>query len=102
MSSTTRSNGLFSSKKCNLNDSRPSFLSSKLCGSLGAVKKGQEIHAEIGRQGLIDENSIPSTALLDVYAKCGAFTKPFEVFNKIPAPDVSSWNVLIARNAQYG
>jgi pentatricopeptide repeat protein len=74
----------------------------KACGSVEAVEKGREMHAEIARQGLIDENSILGTALVDMYAKCGAFAKAVEVFDAVPVQDVFCWNVLIARNAQYG
>ena len=74
----------------------------KSCGSIGAAEKGAEIHAEVSRQGLLDNNNVLCTALIDMYAKCGALAKAQGVFDTIQARDVVMWNSLIARYAQHG
>jgi pentatricopeptide repeat protein len=43
-----------------------------------------------------------STALLDLYAKCGKLDKAQEVFEALLVQDVVAWNALIAGYAQHG
>ena len=74
----------------------------KACGHVGATCKGQEIHDEITREGLLDKSFLLSTALVDMYAKCGALLEAQEIFDEHPVKDVVSWNVLMAGYAQLG
>lgn len=73
----------------------------KACGSLGAAYKGQEIHAECVRDGLLDEDITLGTALVDMYARCGMLVDAQDAFDELPVCDVVSWNVLIAGYAQH-
>jgi pentatricopeptide repeat protein len=63
---------------------------------------GEEIHAEITKQGLLAKSVVLGTALVDMYAKCGAVSKAREVFDKLLTRNTVSWNVLIAGYAQNG
>ncbi|KAI5057915.1 hypothetical protein GOP47_0027930 [Adiantum capillus-veneris] len=74
----------------------------KACGSLRALEKGEEIHAEINRQGLLEKDIMVSNALLDMYVKCGELAKAQELFAKAPSRNVVTWNTLIAGLAQHG
>ena len=74
----------------------------KACGSMGAIEKGEQIHAEIANNGLLEKNIVLATALVDMYAKCGALSKARKVHNELPVRTVASWNALIAGYAQEG
>ncbi|KAI5056072.1 hypothetical protein GOP47_0029593 [Adiantum capillus-veneris] len=74
----------------------------KVCGSMGEVHRGESIHDEMAKQGLLKNNYKLCTALVNMYAKCGAFEKAQRVFEELPARDVFSWNALIAGYAEHG
>ena len=72
----------------------------KACGSIGALDKGREIHVEIVQRRLLD---MPlSTALVEMYARCGSLVKAQQVFNELPVRDVVSWTILLAGFAHIG
>jgi pentatricopeptide repeat protein len=74
----------------------------KACGSIGAVRRGMEIHSDIRREGLLGNDNLVGNALVDMYARCGELTKAHESFDELPCPDVSSWNSLILGYSEYG
>ena len=41
------------------------------CANLKELRKGKEIHDDIVNTGLLEKNIIPSSGLVDMYAKCG-------------------------------
>ena len=47
----------------------------KACAMIGAADKGKQIHDEIARQGLLQNDSVLRNSLVDMYAKCGAVSK---------------------------
>jgi pentatricopeptide repeat protein len=74
----------------------------KACGSIGALERGKQVHDEIISKGLLGEEAILSTALVDMYIKCGALGKAREVFDETPIRNVVSWNALISGYSQRG
>ena len=74
----------------------------KACGSLGALDKGEQIHEEIAKQGLLGNNIVLGTALVDMYAKCSALGEAHRVLEELPSRDVVSWSVLIAGYVEHG
>ena len=54
----------------------------KACGILGSLKIGEDIDAEVRKQGLLQKDVVLSTALMDMYAKCGALVKARDVFER--------------------
>ncbi|KAI5067685.1 hypothetical protein GOP47_0018213 [Adiantum capillus-veneris] len=74
----------------------------KACGSIGAYGKGEEIHARLKRECLLDRDIVIANALVDMYVKCGALDKAQEAFDELRNPNVVSWNELIAGYTQYG
>ncbi|KAH7415872.1 hypothetical protein KP509_14G064000 [Ceratopteris richardii] len=74
----------------------------KACGSIGALNKGEEIHALIKREQFLIADITVNNALIYMYAKCGAVEKAYEVFDGLPTKNVVSWNIIISLNAQYG
>ncbi|KAH7423042.1 hypothetical protein KP509_12G036800 [Ceratopteris richardii] len=74
----------------------------KVCGSLGAVFKGYEMHAEIIKKGCLEKGSTIVSALVDMYANCGLSEEAREVFDKLSIRDTVDWNALIAGYALLG
>ncbi|KAI5062622.1 hypothetical protein GOP47_0023161 [Adiantum capillus-veneris] len=73
----------------------------KAYGSIGALEKGREIHAEIEKKGLMEGDVIGNT-LVHMYAKCGSLKDAHNVFDKLPVESVVSCNALIAGYARVG
>ncbi|KAH7426009.1 hypothetical protein KP509_11G081200 [Ceratopteris richardii] len=67
----------------------------KVCISIGAIDKGGEIHAEIMRKDFLKTKNKLGSALVDMYAKCGALAKAEQVFKALQFQDASSWTSLI-------
>ena len=74
----------------------------KACGSRGNVDKGEQIHDEIQRRGLLGKDSMLGNALVDMYAKCGALTRARQVLDELWVRDIVSWSTLIAGHAKDG
>ncbi|KAH7297895.1 hypothetical protein KP509_25G017300 [Ceratopteris richardii] len=74
----------------------------KACGTIGAVTKGHEIHAEIARKLLFAKSIMLGNALIDMYGKCGALLNAQQVFAELPIRDIVSWNALISGYSEHG
>ena len=74
----------------------------KACATIGAIGEAKQIHDKIARQGLLQNNSVLGSALVDKYAKCGVVSNAQQVLNRLPSRDVVSWSALIAADAQEG
>eukprot|EP00250_Pteridium_aquilinum_P020328 c24785_g5_i1 orf=3-1175(-) len=68
----------------------------KACISIGAADRGQEIHLEIIKQGLLEGDQVLGNMLVDLYAKCDLLADAQQVFDKLPFRDAVSCNALIA------
>ncbi|WRX19923.1 Pentatricopeptide repeat - like 10 [Theobroma cacao] len=71
------------------------------CGYLGALDLAKWIHA------YIKKNKVPcdirlSTALVDMFARCGDPLSAMEIFNKMEKRDVSAWTAAIGAMAMEG
>ncbi|XP_059063834.1 pentatricopeptide repeat-containing protein At2g13600 [Cryptomeria japonica] len=71
------------------------------CAHLAALKRGKEIHGHIIRIGF-DSDIFAGSALIDMYAKCGCLQNAQQVFDKMPARNVVSWNAMIVGYAMHG
>ncbi|KAG9442465.1 hypothetical protein H6P81_018319 [Aristolochia fimbriata] len=67
----------------------------KACAALLALGDAKEIQGHARNMGL-DCDLFVSTALVDVYAKCGCLEEACDLFNRMPQKDVVAWNALIA------
>ncbi|XP_057865965.2 pentatricopeptide repeat-containing protein At2g13600 [Cryptomeria japonica] len=68
---------------------------------VASLKHGVQIHGKIVRHGF-QFDTIVTSALIDMYAKCGRMQKAHELFDKMHNPDVVSWNAMITGYAQNG
>ncbi|KAL2938801.1 hypothetical protein RDABS01_022250 [Bienertia sinuspersici] len=73
----------------------------KACSSLSAVNRGEEIHNHVLRLGL-DSDVYVSTALVDLYAKCGDIARAENVFYSMQCKDIVAWNAMIAGFSLHG
>eukprot|EP01018_Ginkgo_biloba_P005078 Gb_12201 [translate_table: standard] len=71
------------------------------CAHLAALEQGKEIHDHIVRRGFELDDFVTS-ALIDMYAKCGSIQDARCVFDKIIERNVASWNAMIAGYAMHG
>ncbi|KAH7387230.1 hypothetical protein KP509_16G011900 [Ceratopteris richardii] len=74
----------------------------KACGTQGDLELGKDIHEKVVEQGLLQKDGMLGTALVNMYAKCGALHKAHHVLEGLPVRDVISWNALISGYAQHG
>ena len=74
----------------------------KVCGSIGAIDKGKEIHNEIVGKRLLENDVMLGNALVDMYVKCGVLAKALDVLEELPVRDIIAWNALISGYAEQG
>eukprot|EP00250_Pteridium_aquilinum_P022082 c25297_g3_i1 orf=1-885(-) len=68
----------------------------KACAKMKDLGKGVQIHDDVARLGLLQEDLFVCSTLVDMYMKCGALAKAQKVFDEAPHRNVVLWNVLIA------
>lgn len=75
------------------------------CAQVGDLDLGRWIHeymkAKDGK-GLLESNTFLATAFIDMYCKCGNLEMAREVFHRMSAKDVVSFNVMIMGLAMNG
>ncbi|KAI5075028.1 hypothetical protein GOP47_0010989 [Adiantum capillus-veneris] len=71
----------------------------KACGLLGALVKGQQMHADLIMRGY-EEDPLIGLTLVAMYAKCASMREAQDTFDKLAITDMVLWNVLIAGYAQ--
>ncbi|KAH7430300.1 hypothetical protein KP509_09G092300 [Ceratopteris richardii] len=75
----------------------------KACGLMGELEKGEQVHATVRNQGLLESDIVLGNALIDMYVKCGAVAKARQVLEKeMPSRNEYSWSTLISGYAQQG
>ncbi|GMJ14813.1 CHLORORESPIRATORY REDUCTION28 [Hibiscus trionum] len=71
------------------------------CAMAGALDIGRWIHAYIEKQ-MIETDIMLSTALVNMYAKCGCIEKAKEIFKGMPVKDQKAWSSMIVGLAVHG
>ena len=69
--------------------------------SIGAVGKGEQIHARVLKSGF-ESNQCICNALISMYARCGNIEAAFQVFNYMGGQNVISWTSMITGFAKHG
>ncbi|KAI3494779.1 hypothetical protein L1887_40390 [Cichorium endivia] len=72
------------------------------CGHLGRLDRGEQIHSYIKNNKNIIVDVLLSTALLTMYAKCGAMDLAQQVFDEMPERTIVSWNSMISGYGMHG
>ncbi|KAH7441169.1 hypothetical protein KP509_03G027500 [Ceratopteris richardii] len=73
----------------------------KACAQRRWFQQGKELHLEVVKEELERELQV-GTALLDMYAKCGAVAEARDVFDELWDRDVVSWTALIGGYTEHG
>ncbi|KAI3499396.1 hypothetical protein L1887_35195 [Cichorium endivia] len=71
------------------------------CANLGALDQGKWIHAYIVKTSINNTSNI-STALIDMYSKCGIIDHGYQIFHKISRPDVCNYTSMISGFSAHG
>lgn len=71
------------------------------CAQTGALDQGKYIHLLIDRFK-INFDIVLGTALVDMYAKCGALHLALQVFEKMRRRNIFTWNAMIGGLAMHG
>ncbi|XP_058081406.1 pentatricopeptide repeat-containing protein At2g03880, mitochondrial-like [Magnolia sinica] len=66
----------------------------KVCCLLDLLELGQQLHGLLVKMGF-DQNVVLMSALVVMYAQCGAIEVSRRVFDEMPQRDVVSWNSMI-------
>ncbi|XP_028102736.1 pentatricopeptide repeat-containing protein At4g01030, mitochondrial-like [Camellia sinensis] len=70
------------------------------CAGLSSLQNGKEIHC-VGIRNSFTEDVFVTTALIDMYSKCGSLNTAHEVFRTIQRKTLASWNCMIMGFAIY-
>ncbi|KAI5650253.1 hypothetical protein M9H77_36258 [Catharanthus roseus] len=65
------------------------------CARLLDLERGQVIHKELEQSGLVFDGFVTS-ALVDMYGKCGRLEKAREIFKQIKTKNLVTWNAMIS------
>lgn len=65
------------------------------CARLLDLKRGRQIHKELVDSGFLLDSFV-SSALVDMYGKCGDIEMAVEIFEQIPRKTIVAWNSMIA------
>ncbi|KAL7134495.1 hypothetical protein ABFS83_11G029800 [Erythranthe nasuta] len=71
------------------------------CAQLGALGLGKWVHDLIKKE-CFDSNIYVSTALIDMYTKCGSIDEARTVFNNLQEKNVVTWNSMISGYGLHG
>lgn len=71
------------------------------CARAGARRYGVWVH-QLMAELRVEMNHILSSALVDMYAKCGRIDVAVDIFNKVKRNHVSLWNTMIGGLAAHG
>ncbi|KAL2480623.1 Pentatricopeptide repeat-containing protein [Abeliophyllum distichum] len=71
------------------------------CTVSGALDLGKWLHAYIDKKAIKNDLEI-STALVNMYAKCGCIEKAKEIFEAMPVKDAKAWSSMIVGFAIHG
>ncbi|XP_076960502.1 pentatricopeptide repeat-containing protein At2g20540-like [Bidens hawaiensis] len=71
------------------------------CANLEALDQGKSIHAYVNKNGFTKKSNV-STALIDMYSKCGIINDAYQVFEIISQPDVCNYTSMISGFSDHG
>ena len=74
----------------------------KACTTVRVADKGKQMHDEIARQRLLQNDIVLGNALVDMYVRYGAVSKVRQVCNPLPSWDVISWTAVLNSFEMWG
>lgn len=73
----------------------------KVCGSLGLIERGFEIHLDVVTEGYA-QNSYVGSTLVDMYARCGFLTEARAALEELSGHCVVAWTALMDGYTDHG
>ncbi|PQM35718.1 pentatricopeptide repeat-containing protein [Prunus yedoensis var. nudiflora] len=73
----------------------------RACAETGALGVGRRVHGVVEGNGIGLKANV-SSALIDMYSKCGCITSARQVFDDIVDKDVFAWTAMISGLASHG
>ncbi|XP_043705267.1 pentatricopeptide repeat-containing protein At2g29760, chloroplastic-like [Telopea speciosissima] len=75
-----------------------------VCARLGALDSGKRLHYQYVQDGSFNHNVILTTAIIDMYAKCGSIETALDIFHRVPdkSKTIFLFNSMISGLAQHG
>jgi pentatricopeptide repeat protein len=74
----------------------------KACGTSGAIEQGKQIHDEILSKGLLENDFVLCSALVDMYVECGFLRKAQQILIEHHIRSTPCWNALIIGCVERG
>ncbi|KAH7440672.1 hypothetical protein KP509_03G005000 [Ceratopteris richardii] len=71
------------------------------CSSMRAIEKGQELHAELVKEGLESDQFVSST-LVDFYVKSEKLEEAREILDGMVMRDIVPWTAMVTGYAEHG
>lgn len=71
------------------------------CAQLGVLSLGKWVHDLIQKESF-ESNIFVSTALIDMYAKCGSVSEARRLFSMMPEKNAVTWNAMISGYGLHG
>ncbi|XP_031503748.1 pentatricopeptide repeat-containing protein At3g12770-like [Nymphaea colorata] len=71
------------------------------CAEIASLNHGKSLHCCAMRRRL-EHDLIVSTAIVDMYSKCGSMSNARNVFDRMPEKNVISWTAMVAGYSQNG
>ncbi|XP_057421806.1 pentatricopeptide repeat-containing protein At4g16835, mitochondrial-like [Lotus japonicus] len=71
------------------------------CAKLASLCHGQVVHGKLILMG-VDADMLVSSALVDMYCKCGVTLDAWDIFETMPVRNLITWNAMILGYAQNG
>ncbi|XP_020586509.1 pentatricopeptide repeat-containing protein At1g06140, mitochondrial-like [Phalaenopsis equestris] len=74
----------------------------QVAGQLEELRKGQAIHCYALRRGIDPSDEALQTAIIDMYARCGALLSASSLLGRTERTCLASWNAMISGLIQWG
>ncbi|KAK9092974.1 hypothetical protein Syun_027885 [Stephania yunnanensis] len=71
------------------------------CGNVVILEQGKQLHALVLSLGL-DEDVLISSALINMYSKCGSIVEALRIFEATGNEEIVSWTAMINGFAEHG
>lgn len=71
------------------------------CAGMAGLELGRSVHA-LAVKACVEGNIFVSSALVDMYGKCGSIEDSERVFNEMPERNLVCWNAMIGGYAHQG
>ncbi|KAM1314156.1 hypothetical protein ACFX2F_018076 [Malus domestica] len=71
------------------------------CSRTAMLENGRQLHSMVIKSGHLEDLFVTS-ALVDMYAKCGCISDAEDIFEGLVSRDTVSWNIMVCGYSQYG